>query len=86
VNPLGLLLRLNGANLYCESEDIYDVVHNLVVTPLEVSYNVYVHGKYSSLGCEIVLSNSLDHTHVSPMCSQPSFSLRYYCHMPLTIL
>ena len=26
--PFGFVARLNGADLYCESEDTYDAVHN----------------------------------------------------------
>jgi len=39
---------------------------------------VYVHEKSSSLGCDTILPNPLDHSHTSPRCSQPSCFLEHY--------
>jgi len=75
--PFGFITRLNAVDLYCQSEDTYYVMHNLVKTPLEVSCDVYVHEEYFSIGCNNVHSNPLDHSNVSLMCSQP-FSFPEY--------
>ena len=59
------------------------MVQNLVETPLEVSCDVYVHKECSKLGFNNALSNPLDQSHVSLMCSQPSFSLEHYFDVPI---
>ena len=78
-----LVTKFNVGVVYYESKDIFDVEHNLVETPLEVSYDMYVHEESSSLGCNNVLPYPLDHSHVSPVCSQPSFFLEYYFDVPI---
>jgi len=58
------------------------VVYNLVEPPFEMSCGVLVHEKSSSLSYEIGLFNPLDHSHVSHMCSQLSFSPKCYFNVP----
>ena len=60
---------------YHDLENSYDVVRNLVKTPLKVSCDVFMHEESSSLDCKSVFPSPLDHSHVSPMCSPPSYSV-----------
>ena len=64
-------------------EDTFDVMHNLVETPLGMSYDVYAHKESSSLNYDNILSNPLGHSDVDPMCSQRSSSLKYYFDEPI---
>jgi len=59
-------------------------VHDLDKTPLEGSYDVFMHKEFPSLGFDdsVVLS-LLHHSHVSPMCSLPSPSPEYYIDKPI---
>jgi len=85
--PFGFVARFDVADACFKSEGILDKVHDLVETPLEGSRDVLVHEWSPSLGFDsIVLPNSLDHSHVSPVCSLPSFSPEYYLLSPLVIL
>jgi len=79
----GLLLAFIGLIQYCESKDIFDVVYNLAETPLEGCCYVFVLEDSSSLDCDNVLHNTLGHSHVFLMCSQPSSSLEYYSNAPI---
>jgi len=58
-------------------------VHVLVETPLERSSDVFMREGFLSLGCNNVLSNPLDHSHVSPICSLPAPSPKYHIDMPI---
>ena len=58
-----------------KSEDILDEAHDLDEAPLEGSRDVFMHEESPWLGFDdIALPNPLEHTHVSPTCSQPSIS------------
>jgi len=83
---LGLVAKYDVNAACCESEDTYDVVHNLVGTSLEGCCDLYVYEESFSLDCDNVFANHLCHSHVSPMCSQPSFSPKYYSDVPMIIL
>jgi len=72
--PFGYATRFSGISAYLESEETFDVVHNLVDTPLEGHRDVFMHEESPSLACDNVLPSPLDHFHVSTFCSQPSFS------------
>jgi len=76
--PFGLIAKFVVDDAYYESEDTYDVMHNLVETPLEVSCDMHVQEESSSLSCDNVLHNPLDQSHVSPMCSQYLLSPESY--------
>ena len=52
----------------CKLEDIFDVVHNSVETPLKGCPDVLVHEE-SPISFNNVLPNLLDHSHVFPICS-----------------
>jgi len=48
-------------------------VHDLVEAPLEESHDAFIHEESPNLSFDDnVIPNPLDHSHVSPMCSQPS--------------
>ena len=67
-----MLLGLVGLVHVClDLEDTFDMSHNLVDSPLEGCRDMFVHGGCPSLGCDDVIPNSLEHSHVSPMFSQP---------------
>jgi len=59
------------------------LVYVLAKTPLEVSYDVYVHKEPPSLDCDNVLPNPLDHSHVFSLCSPTFPSLEYYFDAPI---
>ena len=44
---------------------------------------MFGHKDFPSLGCDIVLPNALNHSHVFPKCSEPSHSLEYYIDVPI---
>ena len=73
-----------------ELEDTLDEVHNLDKTHLEGSRDMFMREESSSLGCNNVLPNPLDHSHVSCICSLPSSSSKYYndvrIHNPMIFL
>ena len=48
--------------------------HNLVDTPLEGCREVFVHEGSPSFAYENVIPSSLEHSHVSTLCSPPSSS------------
>jgi len=50
---------------------------------MEVSRDVFMHKDFPSLGCEIVLPNPLDHSHVSSLCSLPSPAPDCYVDVPI---
>jgi len=59
-------------------------VHDLGEIPLEGSCDVFIHKESPSLGFDdSVISNPLDHSYVSPMCSLPSPSPEYYIDTPI---
>ena len=64
-------------------KDTVNEVHDLVETTLEGSCDLLVHRDFSSLGCNIVLPNPVDYSHVSSMCTQPSPSPKYYLDVPI---
>ena len=70
----------------CESEDTFDMVYNLVETPVEGHCDVYLCEGSSSLSCDIVLSNPFDHSHVSSCAHSLHFSLSLILICPLIIL
>ena len=57
----------------CGLEDTLDREHNLVDTPLEGCREVFVHKGSSSLACDNLIPNSLEHCHVD-LCLPPSLS------------
>jgi len=81
--PFGFAASFNVAYSCCELEDAFDVVHNLVKTPLEGCCDVYGHEESLSLDCDSVLPNPFNHSHVFPMCLQPSSSPEYYFDVPI---
>ena len=57
---------------------------DLVETPLEGSRDVLVHEESPIVGFHnIVLPNPLNHSHVSPTCSQPPISPEYSLDVPI---
>jgi len=80
--PFGYDARLNGVSACLESKDAFDVVHNLVDTPLEGCRDMFVHGGSPGLGRDDVIRIPLEHSHVSLMCSQPSFFPEYSVDVP----
>jgi len=62
-------------------------VYDLDKTPLEGSSDAFMHEESPSL-CfnNIFLSNSLDHSHISPCCLLPSPSPEYYIDVPISNL
>jgi len=48
------------------------MVHNPVDTPLEGCHDMLVHKGSPSLVCYDVIPNPFEHSHVYPVCSQPS--------------
>jgi len=69
--------------MLCSTWFILSSVHrvwgvcNLVETPLEGCCDLFEHEGSSSFSCDNVLLNPFGHSHVSPRCSQPSFSPKY---------
>ena len=82
--PFGFDARFDVSDACFKSEDILDEVHDLDETPLEGSRDVFMHEESPSLGCNNVLPNPLDHSHVSPICSLPSPSTKYYIDAPIS--
>jgi len=80
--PFDVVAKFSTVDECFESKDILDEVHDLVEIPLEGSCDVFKHEKSPSLGCQGDLLNPLDHSHASPLCSQPSPSLEYYIDVP----
>ena len=72
--PFGLVANFDMNNTCCGLETPFEEVHNLVDTPLEGCHDMFVHEGSPSLGSNHVIPNSLEHSYVSPVCSQPSFS------------
>jgi len=69
------MLDLRLFDVCFKSEDTLKEVYDLFETPLEGSRHVFVHKDFPSLDFNnIVLPNPLDHSHVSPVCSQPFIS------------
>jgi len=78
----GLVARFGMNNAYCGLETPFDEVHKLVDTPLERCRDMFAHGGSPSLGCDNVIPNSLKHSRVSPMLSQPLFSPQHSLDVP----
>jgi len=78
--PFGYVTRLSGVSACLESEDKFDMTHNLVDTLLEGCHDMFAHE--GCLGCDDGIPNSLEHSHVSSLLSQPLFSLDYSLYMP----
>jgi len=76
------ITRFDVANACLELEDTFRVMHDLAKTPLEASYDVYMHKESASLDCNDILLIPHDRSHISPMCSHPSSSLEYYFNVP----
>jgi len=72
--PFRLVARFGMNNACCGLETPFEEVHHLVGTTLEGCRDMFVHEGSPSLGCDDVSPNPLEHSHVSPMCSQSSFS------------
>jgi len=72
---LGASFGMNNA--LCGLEDTFDMEHNLVDTALEGCRDVFMHEESPSLACENVLPSPLEHSHISSLCSQPTFSPQY---------
>jgi len=75
--------QFNVVNACCVSEDTFDVVHDLPKTPLKVSCDVYMHAKSPGLSYDNILPNSLDHSHVFPICSHLCLSFENFFHVPI---
>jgi len=73
----GVVARSSVIDVSFELEDTFNKVHNLVNTALEGCCYERVHEEYSCLCFNYAFPNPLDHTHVSPMFSQPSISPKY---------
>jgi len=65
------------------AKDTLDKVYDLAQTYLDGSCDVFKHEDLLSLGCDIVLPNALNHSHVSLMCSQPCLSPTYFINVPI---
>jgi len=78
--PFGVVARCSALDACFKSEDILDEVSDLVETTLEGSRDVFMHEESPSPGCNNVLPNPLDHSHV---CSLPSQSPQYYLDEPI---
>jgi len=70
----GLDASFGMNNYLCGFEDTIDREHNLVDTPLEGCREVFLHEGSPSLAYENVIPSSLEHSHVSTLCSPPSLS------------
>jgi len=82
--PFRFIARFDVDDACFELEDILDEVHHLDETPLEGLRGVLMHMESPSLGFDnIILPNPLDHSHVSPMCSQSSPYPEYYIDTPV---
>jgi len=71
---------------YCESNDTYNEVPNLVETSLEGSCDVYVHEESSSLGCDYIFPNPLIIPMFLPCAHNLHFPLSIILNCPLIIL
>ena len=82
--PFGFDARFDVADACFKLEAILDEVHHLDEIPFGgVTWCVYEWG-VSSLGFDDnVLPEPLDHSHMSPMCSQPSISPEYSLDTPI---
>ena len=67
--PFRVIARFNVVCACFKSKDTLDEVHDLVRTPLKGSRDMVTHKAIPSLDCTSVLSNPLDHSYVSLMCS-----------------
>jgi len=76
----GLGSSFGMTDAFCGMGDTVEEVHNLVYTPLEGCRDLFVHKGSSSLSFENVLSNPLEHAHVSTFSSQPSSSSPEYTY------
>ena len=79
----GLVAKFDVGAICCESKDAFDVMHNLVETPLEVSCDECVHEDSSIPNSNYVILNSLDHSHISTICSQPSSFPEFNFDVPI---
>jgi len=70
----GLGASFGMTDALCGLGDTVEEVHNLVYTPLEGCWDLFVHEGSSSLSYENVIPNPLEHAHVSIVCSPPSSS------------
>jgi len=68
--PCGVVAMFSVVYACFKSEDTLGEVYNLAKTPLEESYDVFMHEESPNLGFDdSVLSNPPIHSHVSPMFS-----------------
>jgi len=72
--PIGLEASSGMNNDLCGFDDTLDREHNLVDTLLEGCLEVFVHEGSPSLAYENIIPGSLEHSHISTFCSQPSLS------------
>jgi len=79
--PFGLVAKFGMNNACCGLKTPFVELHHLVDTPLEGCRDMFVHEGSPSQVCDDVSPNSLERSHVSPMCSQPSFSPNYLFDM-----
>ena len=84
--PIRLVARFGMNNACCGLEDTFDMEDNLVDTPLQGCRDVFMHEGSPSLACDYVLPSPLEHSHVSTLCSQPSFSPSILMMYPFIIL
>ena len=84
-DPFEGVTRFSVVDTFFELKDILDEVHDLVEMPLEGSRDVFIYEESTSLGCNNVLPNLLDHSHVSPICSLPSPPPKYYIDTPILL-
>jgi len=81
--PFGLVASFGMDNACCWLETSFDEVHNLVDIPLEGCHDMFVHEGSSSLGSNHIIPNSLEHSHVSTFCSQPSLLAEFHFDVPI---
>jgi len=81
--PFGLGASFGMNNALGGLETPFEEMHTLVSTPLEGCRDVFVHEGSSSLACDNVLPNPVEHSHVFTFCSQPSFSPEYTYDVPI---
>ena len=80
----GVVARFDVVDACFKSVDFLDEVYDLDKTHLKGLSDVFMHEVSASLGFgNIVLPNPLNHSHVSPICSQPCISLEYSLERPI---
>ena len=81
--PFGFDARFDIVDACLESNDIFNEVHDLVSTSFEGCRCECVLEESPSLCFNYAFPNLLEHSHVPPMCSQPSVSPEYSLDVPV---